>query len=182
MLAGCRVEDVFDGIDRTTPGCSIKDSYADLDLEGHGFHVLFEARWIAGAAGKPPPALRPAITWEPVVDDDGFAVWERTQRGDGPGDVLRASLLDQPDVGIWRGVERGHVVAGAVLSGRDPVGISNVFGPSGRENEVWRSLVGAIGTDMGPVALVGYESGAALVAAMAAGLSPIGDLRVWLAS
>src|SRR3978361_1661718 len=27
------------------PGCSVKDSFADLDLSGHGFHVLFQASW-----------------------------------------------------------------------------------------------------------------------------------------
>ena len=29
-------------------GCSVKDSFAVLDLEPHGFHVLFEATWIGG--------------------------------------------------------------------------------------------------------------------------------------
>ena len=31
---------------QTGPGASIKDSFADLDLDGHGFEVLFEATWI----------------------------------------------------------------------------------------------------------------------------------------
>jgi hypothetical protein len=39
-------------------GCSLKDSFADLDLEPHGFRVLFEAQWIArparSEAGDPP--------------------------------------------------------------------------------------------------------------------------------
>jgi hypothetical protein len=28
------------------PGCSVKDSFAVLDLKSSGFHVLFEATWI----------------------------------------------------------------------------------------------------------------------------------------
>ena len=38
------------------PGCSIKDSYATLDLVPYGFRVLFEAEWIYRAS--PQPATR----------------------------------------------------------------------------------------------------------------------------
>lgn len=36
---------VLAGVD-TAPGCSVKDSYADLDLAPHGFGVLIEGRWV----------------------------------------------------------------------------------------------------------------------------------------
>lgn len=39
-----------------SPGCSVKDSFGDLDLGPHGFHVLFEADWIARPADRPVPA------------------------------------------------------------------------------------------------------------------------------
>src|SRR6478735_4887794 len=34
-------------------GCSVKDSFAVLDLAPHGFHVLFEATWIRRSAVQP---------------------------------------------------------------------------------------------------------------------------------
>jgi hypothetical protein len=37
--------DVLRDID-TSAGCSVKDSFATLDLAPHGFEVLFEAEWI----------------------------------------------------------------------------------------------------------------------------------------
>ena len=30
------------------PGWAVKDSFAALDLDPMGFHLLFEARWIIG--------------------------------------------------------------------------------------------------------------------------------------
>ena len=42
-------------------GCSVKDSFATLELASDGFRILFEADWI-GRAGAPPrpEATRPA--------------------------------------------------------------------------------------------------------------------------
>ena len=43
------------------PGCSVKDSFAVLDLVPSGFHVVFEATWIRGPA-LPEPGRRPRTT------------------------------------------------------------------------------------------------------------------------
>ncbi|WP_405166876.1 hypothetical protein OG203_18280 [Nocardia sp. NBC_01499] len=43
-------------IDRSTPGASIKDSFACLDLSRDGFHILFEAQWIYRPADQGPSA------------------------------------------------------------------------------------------------------------------------------
>jgi hypothetical protein len=42
---GTRAEAVLAGVDRS-PGCSVKDSFADLDLRPVGFDILFEAQWL----------------------------------------------------------------------------------------------------------------------------------------
>ncbi len=68
-----------------SPGCSIKDSFADLDLGPHGFEILFAAEWIqrppTKASGDVPP-------WIPIVDDAvaGPMVGRvgRRRRPDGP--------------------------------------------------------------------------------------------------
>ena len=36
------------------PGASVKDSFADLDLSGYGFRVLFDAQWIHRPPSAPP--------------------------------------------------------------------------------------------------------------------------------
>nr|WP_221472430.1 hypothetical protein [Amycolatopsis umgeniensis] len=66
------VPEVLDGID-TSPGCSVKDSFACLDLAQAGFKVLFEATWIARTAEVP---LEPG--WfrdEDRFEDPSVAVW-----------------------------------------------------------------------------------------------------------
>ncbi len=67
------VEDVLSGIDRTTPGASVKDSYARLDLAAEGFRLLFEAQWITRPAGLPAP--RTSGDWRPVRTPDELAAW-----------------------------------------------------------------------------------------------------------
>ncbi|GAB4004008.1 hypothetical protein GCM10029992_47720 [Glycomyces albus] len=51
------VPTLVDRIDTAAPGASVKDSFADLDLTGHGFDVLFESQWIHRPAGPPRPRL-----------------------------------------------------------------------------------------------------------------------------
>jgi hypothetical protein len=47
----------------TRDGCSIKDSFADLELEAHGFAPLFPAEWVAWTEPLP----------ETIEPDDGVA-------------------------------------------------------------------------------------------------------------
>jgi hypothetical protein len=91
---------VLDGVD-SGPGCSVKDSFADLDLTPHGFQVLFDATWICRPAGSAP----------------GRAMWP----------VIRSPIVEDPTVTAFGGPE-GSVVAH--LSG-DVVGLSNLQGPWG---------------------------------------------------
>ena len=44
-----RSRPAFADLDRSA-GCTIKDSFAALDLTAHGFRVLFEAQWITAPA------------------------------------------------------------------------------------------------------------------------------------
>src|SRR3954465_3751646 len=56
-----RAEQVLNRID-TAPGCSVKDSYADIDLSTAGFRVLSSARACSGAptssSSRTPAAAR----------------------------------------------------------------------------------------------------------------------------
>ncbi|MCW2938571.1 MAG: hypothetical protein JWN00_1556 [Actinomycetia bacterium] len=52
-------------IDTATPGASIKDSFADLDLTQAGFQILFEAQWIHRPANT--AATAPDLAWNIAV-------------------------------------------------------------------------------------------------------------------
>src|SRR4051794_19758091 len=65
-------------------GCSIKDSFASLDLATYGFRVLLDAEWIVRAPAVRRPTA-PTLGWEVVRDGAAFAEWEGAWRGhDGP--------------------------------------------------------------------------------------------------
>jgi hypothetical protein len=173
------VPDLVARID-TSAGCSIKDSFASVDMTAYGFRVLFDAQWIVHRAPGIPP--RPGETrWEVVHDVTGFAAWERAWRGnDGPPDVFRAELLDHDSVTVLAALAGGGVVAGAVLNRSSRViGISNFFtrDPGGAS---WSGCL-ALAAGLFPGStFVGYGSGPTLVAARSQNLDTVGPLRVWI--
>jgi hypothetical protein len=148
----------------TSAGCSVKDSFATLDLAPHGFRVLFEAEWIRRDA----PAEPARHTWSPVRDPAGFARWEI-------GDVFRPALLDEPGVTFFTGP------GGAVIANRTGpvVGLSNLVADDDPDT-AWAAAVEAIADRWPGVPIVGYEHGDDLAAAHRAGFTSTGVLRVWL--
>lgn len=152
------------------PGASVKDSFADLDLSGHGFEVLVDAQWI-----HRPPGDAPAGTpLTPVDTARRLAVWAAAHGG---GELFRPRLLANPRVRVLaRYDERGAVTGGAVVSGDGVLGVSNVFTRTGDPGDIWR---GVLATLPG-VPLVGYESGPDLALVVEAGFATLGPLRVWL--
>jgi hypothetical protein len=162
----------------TSPGCSIKDSFASLDLRADGFRVLFDAHWIVRPAAVPPPP-EASPPWEPVRDDDELASWEQAWRGDdGPTGIFGPALLAMASVTIVGARRGGRLVAGAVLcESPTVVGISNFFSDSA---EGWSGCL-RLATSLFPAAtVVGYESGRALTAARRHGFVTVGPLRVWV--
>lgn len=168
-------------IDTAAPGASVKDSFADLDLTGLGFHVLFEAQWIHRPAG--PPATAPALTWDVADDPDSLRAWALARDGgDGGADLFRPGLLDDPATYLLAGRSAdGRVAAGAVASRSDRVvGISNVFSPEGGPDAAWPVVLDAVHRLFPALPVVGYERGEDLAAAVRHGFEPVGPLRIWL--
>jgi hypothetical protein len=161
----------------TSAGCTVKDSFANLDLRTHGFDVLFEAQWIE----RLPHADGSSTTapWRTVRDDE-LATWVRSWAGDDePNPVLTPGLLTEPVVVLGR-FDEDRVVAGAILDPADGVvGLGNVFGPEGELPRTWRECATTIDSLELVGLVVGYESGASLEAACGAGFRPLGPLRVW---
>ncbi|PWR04945.1 hypothetical protein DKT68_29500 [Micromonospora acroterricola] len=152
------------------PGASVKDSFADLDLSGFGFRVLFDAQWIS----RPPAGQPSGPPLAPVTTPERLAAWAAAHGG---GELFRPALLADPRVRVLaRYDERGAVVGGAVVSGDGVYGVSNVFAGTGDPAEIWHGVLATLP----PVPLVGYESGPDLAATLGAGFAPTGPLRVWL--
>jgi RimJ/RimL family protein N-acetyltransferase len=157
------------------PGCSIKDSFADLELAGEGFEVLFRAQWLRleAAVGRDE-----AWSWIPTAEE--LSKWEAAWGGDEPG-FFPASLLADETVVFLARYEADQLVAGAVANrGATVVGLSNVFEVNGDLESAYRGAAGAVREPWGPISVVGYESGAALEAARRAGFAGIGELAVWV--
>jgi hypothetical protein len=180
LVPDASVPDLLSRID-TSPGCSIKDSFASLDLTASGFRVLFDANWIVRRSkDRQPEGANPR--WSLVRDPSGLATWEKAWRGgDGPTDVFRAELLDNDAVAILAALNDDRVVAGAILnrSSMTVVGVSNFFADSAVASASWSGCL-AVADSLFPAAtFVGYESGDALLAARQHGFETAGPLRIW---
>jgi hypothetical protein len=163
-------------IDTRTPGASVKDSFARLDLRPHGFEPLLDAAWIAR---DPQPAGLRRRAWRRVRDEAGLAQWERAWGGGAHG-LFLPPLLDDPSVLVLAAPEFG---AGAVLSlGAGVAGVSNLFYGEQGPDLVWRDCLATASAYCPGLPVVGYEHGEDLAAAEAAGFTPLGPLRVWLAA
>ncbi|GGK55943.1 hypothetical protein GCM10010094_15480 [Streptomyces flaveus] len=169
-------------IDTTTPGASVKDSFADLDLSEAGFQVLFEAEWIHRPAGVP-PATSPDLAWDVAGDPDTLRAWALAwDDGDGNADLFRPELLADPATFVLAGHSAdGRVVAGAVATRSDQVvGVSNVFALDGGPDAAWPVVLGAVHRLFPTLPVVGYEHGDDLAVAVRHGFEPVGPLRIWL--
>jgi hypothetical protein len=163
-------------------GCTVKDSFAALDLSDHGFSVLFGAEWIVHRMDGPPP-LSSGMRWAAVDGAVGLASWQRAWRGDGAGkDFFRPELLDVSSVAVLAGLVGDRVAAGAVVNHSATVlGLSNFFVTSGAEGVALSGCTAlARSTFPDATAVVGYESGTALQAALTHGFKSVGALQVWI--
>ncbi|MGX5214466.1 hypothetical protein ACWKT3_38300 [Streptomyces violaceus] len=179
-------------IDTVSPGASVKDSFADLELAEAGFGVLFEARWIHRPAGAPASATEqgpPELVWEVAHDAHTLRAWALAwDDGAGDADLFRPGLLADPDTFVILGRSAadtddyadGRVVAGAVASRSEHVvGVSNVFARDGGPDAAWPVVLHALARLFPTLPVVGYEQGDDLAVALRYGFEPLGPLRVW---
>ncbi|OEJ35976.1 hypothetical protein BGK67_26705 [Streptomyces subrutilus] len=182
LAPGASAPALVAAIDTGNPGCSVKDSFADLDLAGDGFEVLFEARWIHRPAAAPAPAAGSRLEWSAVSGSAELARWEAAWDGEGSTGLFHPALPGR-DAVFLAGRAGGRIVAGAVAhrgSGA-VVGLSNLFAHDEADTDAaWAGALTAIAARWPDLPVVGYESGDDLAAAVRAGFTPVGPLRVWL--
>lgn len=170
-------QDVLGAID-TSPGCSVKDSFATLDLTSAGFEVLFDASWIrrepdrqASLASSVTSAGTPA--WTRVTEPMELAAIDF--------DVdFPAALLDDESVTVL-GKKVGERWENGVIATRSDsvVGLSNLVVGDDPER-AWQGATAAIGSRFSRLPIVGYERSENVEHAVRQGFTPIGPLRVWL--
>jgi len=176
-----RAEDILELVDTST-GCSVKDSFAGLDLSSAGFRILFEGEWIHLAQHRSAPAHATTLQWRRVGDVAGLRDWEAAWRGElVSSQIFRPALLDQPTVVILGGYRRGRIMAGAIVNrSRAAIGVSNLFTTTvGDLGDAWSGCIATVGRAFPKLPIVGYESGDAIIAPHKLGFKSIGRLRIW---
>jgi hypothetical protein len=157
------------------PGCSVKDSFARLDLAAAGFTPIIDALWLQRSPGDTPGRV-PPDRWSALRTADRLRAWV-SAFDDGPADLFPPALLDDPAVRILAAERGGAIVGGAVLNaGATVTGVSNLFAVDGDLDRAWRGLLAALPA----TPLVTYAAGPALDAALRHRWSATGPLRVWL--
>jgi hypothetical protein len=180
LVPDVSVDGLLARVDRSS-GCSIKDSFASLDLAGYGFRVLFDGQWIVRQPNKP-LVVAVGPRWTVVSGADAFVSWERVWRGhDGPFEVLRPALVSMASVTMLAAVADERVVAGAILNhGSEVIGISNFFTEDDTTAENWQGCLAFVDTLFPGVTLVGYESEIDLPVVRSIGFVAAGPMRVWV--
>jgi hypothetical protein len=121
-------------------GCSVKDSFGDLDLAGHGFQILFRAEWLClDRAEAPTPG------WSVVESVAALAQWE-TAWGEPPAPrpFFCPGLLAEEAVAVLARYETDRIAGDAVANrGAGVIGLSNVFDGSGDLTSAYRGAAGA---------------------------------------
>ncbi|MBA7489876.1 hypothetical protein ES702_00410 [subsurface metagenome] len=169
---------------------AIKDSFATLDLETLGFKVLFEARWLWLDPNRSLYNSASSIKWSRVRDEPDLERWEHKWRTYQDTDIPRmfpSRLINLEDVSIIAGrddlSENSPIIAGFITCRSEGViGISNLFGPSGREDEIRAGATKFVRDTEADSPIVDYEGVGSeeLAAAERVGYEAVGPLRVWV--
>jgi hypothetical protein len=193
LAADVSARDLLGEIDTGAAGCSVKDSFASLDLRAEGFEVLFEAEWLYRPAGLAAPVTPRGTEWVRLRTAEELRCWEAAwDGGQGLTGLFRPELLADGTTSVLAGYDGGgRLVAGAVASrSAEVTGISNLFsvdggpvdGPDRGLDRAWAGCLAAVARWWPGVPVVGYEQGEDLAAAVRQGCVPVGPLRVWLGS
>lgn len=161
---------------RVRAGCSVKDSFADLELGPHGFVELFQASWVFREAAS--VQSRPRLRWGVITTEDELTRWSAAAD---LGELFGPGLLRDRTVRFLSVSDDQGGGGGAIVNRTGPLlGVSNVFTTGISLDAMWPDLPAAVAESFDRLPLVGYEHGDQLAFARAGGFAPIAPLRVWL--
>ena len=158
------------------PGCSVRDSFAQLDLAARGFEEAAAAQWVHRKPAL--PTVTAAAIWEVVETDEQLEAWALASGREVP---FGPELLRDDSVRVLGAYGRLGVRAGAVAyrSG-SVVGVIDVFTTKAMDDvEAWATLPTAIGGFFYGLPLVGWVGAEQRDAALVYGFVETGPLRVW---
>lgn len=178
-------DDLLARID-ASDGCSVKDSWARLDLTSDDFAQLATGQWLWHEPTSPSTAQGDSRVWRRVEDGDEMRLWLRawSHEPDAEG-ILRTTLLDEPGVHVLAARDShdgdAPVVAGGIVNVTGEVaGLGNLFSQDGDQERTWRGALRTVRDLVGGLPVVGWEAGDGIRAATAAGCEQLGPLTVWV--
>jgi hypothetical protein len=180
LSAACVPDYLLDRID-DSPGSSVKDSFATLDLSAHGFRILFDSHWIMLRRPVVAAIQPPDISWRVVASTTALEHWHEawTAETDIRG-LFLPTLLNHPGVSVLGAYRNNVPVAGAVLfRSHGVVGLTNYFSDPALPGNTLNGCLAAARVLAPDLPIVGYEHGPALAACVTQGFDVIGALRVW---
>ena len=178
LVAGASVEALLLRVD-TSVGCSVKDSFADLNLAPLGFDRLFAAEWLCQ---EPPDGVAAPHDWSMITRQDELERWESAWGiSTEPRPFFRRELLADQDVAVLARYEGTEVVSGATAyRSRTVIGLGNLFDLRSDLGSAWRDAASAARALWGAMPAVSYDRDESLAAAQRAGFRPSGRLVVWV--
>ena len=158
------------------PGCSVRDSFAQLDLAPLGFEESTGAQWIHRRPAL--PTTTAAAVWSLVETEEALEAWVLAS---GREATFGPELLRDDSVRVLAALGRLGVRAGAVASrANSVVGVIDVFTTKAMDDvEAWATLPTAIGGLFYGLPLVGWVGPEQRDAALVYGFVETGPLRVW---
>lgn len=98
LLPEITIEQVLSGID-AGEGCSVKDSFAGLDLASVGFQPLFKAHWLARKPSR--SRVRWARRWSVLTTAEQLGEWEVAWAASAEGaGFFKPSLLEDETIAV----------------------------------------------------------------------------------
>jgi hypothetical protein len=156
---------------------SVKDSFGVLDLTGHRFFKLFDAKWIYLDISKFTLAGSGSLKYENVKTPEILAEWRLAWDADENlgKSIFSDAMLDDPDVWFIAGYDGDSIVSGCLVNASDDVlGISNFFGPE----DNWSDIISFIRDSIRSADIVGYEREFEKLREL--GFESPGNLSVWV--
>jgi hypothetical protein len=167
---------------------AVKDSFCELDLDAHGFQILFEASWLWREPSAPlPEGHDHGLEWVRLQDGSKLAKWERAWNGKPAKEaaiqprLFLPALLDDPNIAFIAAYRGDTIVAGAIANRSEAVaGLSNVFTLPEDSVSSWVGCVATARVCFPGLPLVDYEGGPELELAETVGFEKLEPLRVWV--
>ena len=162
-------------------GCSVKDSFGDLDLTTAGFAVLYLAEWLVR---QKTDTLAVSSEWSVIRAEEQLEQWEAAWGASpGPRPFFQPTLLANEAVAVLARHDRNLIRAGAVANRSvTEIGLSNVFDAEGDLESAWYGAASAAQARWGTMPVVSYDAGESLEAAHQAGFDSVGQLAIWTKS